>query len=178
MKSTQSTKSRASAVGKRARAKKTSLAVERELIENVAGTSYAPSVAVVKLAKFAREKKENNVELGERVAKLRVFLSFNRQQDFATALAVSRAAVGNWERGVGVSRASLDQIAVKFNASLEWLLTGKGEMIVGSNEKRFAKPLKRMKLLPPDDYQEFEEQVLALLDAKLRHVERRDGRGS
>lgn len=168
MNTTKSPKSRSRGGKSRTARKKTSLSVERELRENT-------DAAGVKIAKFQVRKKEANVALGQRIAEFRVLVGCKRQKDFAIALGVSRAAVGNWERGVGASRESLDLIAKQFNGSLEWLMTGKGEMIVGSNEKRFAKTSKRMKLLPPGEFELFESDVRAMLDARLARIGVTDG---
>lgn len=56
------------------------------------------------------------------------------QERFAEALGtvegvkVTRGAVGNWELGGGISRANLAAIADKFNAPLDWLEFGRGEL--------------------------------------------------
>lgn len=56
------------------------------------------------------------------------------QERFADALGtvegvkVTRGAVGNWELGGGISRANLAAIADKFNAPLDWLEFGRGEL--------------------------------------------------
>lgn len=56
------------------------------------------------------------------------------QERFAEALGtvegvkVTRGAVGNWELGKGISRANLAAIADKFQAPLDWLEFGRGEL--------------------------------------------------
>lgn len=169
-----STNGRGRAAPARVTAKKTSLAVERELQDRRPGIK----AVAVKVAKFTIRKKEANLALGERIVELRVKLGFKRQKDFAAVLGVSRAAVGNWERGVGVSRASLDQICQEFNASFEWLARGIGEMIVGAHEKEFAKTTKRMKLLPPEEFATLNSYVLEMIDARLAKIEKEAGRKS
>lgn len=49
------------------------------------------------------------------------------QAEFATRLGdVERGAVGNWERGKGISTENLEQIAKQFRVSMDWLSTGRG----------------------------------------------------
>lgn len=61
------------------------------------------------------------------------------QEEFAKALStvesvkVTRGAVGNWEKGKGISRKNLAAIADKFNAPLDWLEFGRGELPGKSN---------------------------------------------
>lgn len=147
--------------------KKSSLDIEKELQADTAGTSFAPAKAVVRLAKAYRNKHDYNIELGKRIVTLRLFLGFKRQADFAAALKVSRAAVGNWERGAGVSRRSMLDICHMFNASFEWLAGDIGEMIVGTNEKKFATTRRKMRLLKGEDFDAFQNDVDRLLDGRL-----------
>lgn len=72
-------------------------------------------------------------KLGNRIKFVRKQAGLS-QERFAEALGtvegvkVTRGAVGNWELGGGISRANLAAIADKFNAPLDWLEFGKGEL--------------------------------------------------
>jgi phage repressor protein C with HTH and peptisase S24 domain len=48
------------------------------------------------------------------------------QLDFARRVKVSRGAVANWERNLGIKTENLQAIAGEFNVSMEWLATGRG----------------------------------------------------
>lgn len=146
--------------------KKSSLDIEMELQANNPGVTATE----VKIEKRRIRKHDYNVDLGRRIVALRTHLGFERQADFATALNVSRAAVGNWERGAGVSRRSLQNICQTFNASMEWLANDTGEMIVGTNEKKFATTRRKMRLLKGDDFEAFQNDLDMLLDARLKRA--------
>lgn len=63
------------------------------------------------------------------------------QEQFAKRLdGVTRGAVGNWERGLGIKRDNLDLIARKFEVSFEWLSTGRGKMDFVSGSTSFDLP--------------------------------------
>lgn len=72
-------------------------------------------------------------KLGNRIKFVRKQANLS-QERFAEALGtvegvkVTRGAVGNWELGGGITRANLAAIADKFNAPLDWLEFGKGEL--------------------------------------------------
>src|SRR5882757_6856818 len=76
---------------------------------------------------FPMGKMANRIKFVRKQAKL-------SQERFAEALGtvedvnVTRGAVGNWERGGGISRANLAAIAEKFGISLDWLESGRGEL--------------------------------------------------
>ena len=76
-----------------------------------------------------RMKKQTDIALGKRIAKLRRRFGFKRQEDFAAALGVTRAAVGNWERGAGCGLQNIRLVCEQFNVSPDWLMIGRGEMI-------------------------------------------------
>lgn len=64
-------------------------------------------------------------EIGERIRQARQARDLS-QSEFARKLGtVTRGAVGNWERGLGIKRDNLISIANTFNVPLEWLATGK-----------------------------------------------------
>ncbi len=71
-------------------------------------------------------------EIGARVREVRGTVT---QDAFGKKLGVSRGAVANWERGLGIKRENLQAIADKFRVSFEWLATGSGGSAVlnGSN---------------------------------------------
>jgi transcriptional regulator with XRE-family HTH domain len=60
------------------------------------------------------------MSIGERIRKVRRKLRLSQAQ-FGEPLDVSRGAVGNWERDLGIKRENLVQIAKTYNVSLEWL---------------------------------------------------------
>lgn len=66
--------------------------------------------------------------IGERIRRLRVHvLQIPSQIDFADRLGVSRGAVGNWETGKDISRASVQKIVETFDVSYDWLASGRGQ---------------------------------------------------
>lgn len=69
-------------------------------------------------------------EIGLRIKRLREARGPMTQAEFAKPLNVTRGAVGNWERGEGIKRENLVQIANTFKASVQWLSTGQGPMNV------------------------------------------------
>jgi len=72
---------------------------------------------------------------GERIFQVRSRLGLS-QADFAERISVSRGAVGNWERNLGITQKNLTKIADEFGCSLDWLLSGRGNPFnEGSNLK-------------------------------------------
>lgn len=71
-------------------------------------------------------------EIGARVREVRSKLT---QEAFGKRLGVSRGAVANWERGLGIKRENMQMIAEKFRVPFEWLATGNGPAYasIGSN---------------------------------------------
>lgn len=112
--------------------------------------------------------KQADVELGERIKHLRCeILGISRQADFAERLGVTRGAVGNWEVGKGVKRANLERIAGTFHISLSWLTAGLGPPI--------GKPSldAKLELLPPEEYDPLYEHFEAMIENRLRWIERK-----
>ena len=106
--------------------------------------------------------------LGERIRHLRTdILGIDRQVDFAERLGVTRGAVGNWEVGKGCKRANLDRIAETFQISLIWLTTGTGTPIAKQSVDA------RLELLPPDEYDQLYEHFQAMIDNRIRWLERK-----
>lgn len=57
-------------------------------------------------------------EIGARVREVRGSAT---QEAFGKRLGVSRGAVANWERGLGIKRENMQAIVDKFRVSFEWL---------------------------------------------------------
>lgn len=71
--------------------------------------------------------------LGARIKRVRQAYGDLTQQEFADRLSgVSRGAVGNWERGLGIKRENLSVIAKEFGVSFEWLAENRGTMEAGT----------------------------------------------
>lgn len=51
------------------------------------------------------------------------------QEAFARRLRTTRGAVGNWELGQGIKQENLEGITREFGVSLDWLSSGRGEML-------------------------------------------------
>lgn len=65
---------------------------------------------------------------GARIKEIREKMNLT-QQAFADALGgVSRGAVGNWERDLGIKEENIELISEKTGVSYEWLATGRGSM--------------------------------------------------
>lgn len=81
-------------------------------------------------------KLETNKSRGKRIVLAREARDLTQEQ-LATRLAelkqaaISRGAVGNWERGLGLTTANVNLLASALDVSVEWLLTGSGR---GPNE--------------------------------------------
>jgi phage repressor protein C with HTH and peptisase S24 domain len=72
------------------------------------------------------------VQLSEMASKgdrIRIVRQLSRlsQERFGEVLGTSRGAVGNWELGKGIKHENLEQIAEKFDVSLDWLSRGEGK---------------------------------------------------
>jgi phage repressor protein C with HTH and peptisase S24 domain len=76
-------------------------------------------------------------EIGARVREVRGDLT---QDAFGKRLGVSRGAVANWERGLGIKRENMQVIAERFRVSFEWLATGKGNLQAGDASKATEAP--------------------------------------
>ena len=68
--------------------------------------------------------------IGARIKELRESRKLTQQQ-FADALGVSRGAVGNWERDLGIKTENIAQIASTFGAPFQWIAEGVGPNAVG-----------------------------------------------
>lgn len=67
---------------------------------------------------------QDDKAIAARIKKVRAEADLT-QEGFAARLGdVTRGAVGNWERGLGIKRENLVLIAEKLGVSLEWLATG------------------------------------------------------
>jgi DNA-binding XRE family transcriptional regulator len=65
--------------------------------------------------------------VGQRIRYVRTRILGITQEAFATPLGLTRGAVGNWERGEGITRGNLEIISTIYpSVSFEWLATGKG----------------------------------------------------
>lgn len=104
-----------------------------------------------------------NLEIADRIRFLRTqLLRIERQEDFANRVGVTRGAVGNWELGKGIRRASLARIAEEFQISLSWLALGVGAPRIGpSLEVRAAKEL------PPEEVEAFLADAESLLRSRI-----------
>lgn len=71
----------------------------------------------------------------EIAARIRQVRDGMTQEAFGKRLGVSRGAVANWERGLGIKRENLQAISDKFRVSFEWLGTGKGTSASKAEEK-------------------------------------------
>ena len=78
------------------------------------------------LADMAKSGKQLKIETGARIKAVREKSGLT-QTEFAAAIGVERGAVGNWERGGGISKANLETVADAFGISFEWLATGRGD---------------------------------------------------
>jgi phage repressor protein C with HTH and peptisase S24 domain len=70
----------------------------------------------------------------EIAARIREVRGAATQDAFGKRLGVSRGAVANWERGLGIKRENLQAIAERFRVSFEWLATGKGQSATKATE--------------------------------------------
>jgi phage repressor protein C with HTH and peptisase S24 domain len=79
-------------------------------------------------------------EIASRIRKVRDDAGLS-QQAFADRLgSATRGAVGNWERGQGIKRENLQNIADKFRVSFEWLATGNGSANAVTSSKLSETP--------------------------------------
>lgn len=171
---------------KRGRPRKDSaLAIENKFMHSppdLSGMDLATVRSAVRTAKVAVKMrsrgKPEDAMLGERIKYLRTHvLNLPTQQEFADAIGLSRGAIGNWEQGKGVKRDSIDMICRKFNVSMQWLRTGQGQVMFSGQDDPTPPVAARMKLLPPADYEFFNEQIESQLTVLLDHVKRRDSKG-
>jgi phage repressor protein C with HTH and peptisase S24 domain len=73
--------------------------------------------------------------IGKRIKQVREDVARLSQSAFASKLGkVTRGAVGNWERGLGIKRDNLREIAERFGVSFEWLALGRGDMSLTSEK--------------------------------------------
>lgn len=74
------------------------------------------------------------VDIGRRLIKLRNRFGY-KQQQMADQLGMAPISLNRIERGTFFpSAVTLNEIAVKFNVSLDWLFYGKGNMFMGKGE--------------------------------------------
>jgi transcriptional regulator with XRE-family HTH domain len=107
-------------------------------------------------------------DVGSRIRHLRLNILQINQMHFAEKIDVTRGAVSNWERGVGIARQNLERISRAFPVSLEWLASG-----VGTPDSGLRPSLaERMRLLPPAEYERLHNDLEALLDNRLKYLDR------
>ena len=74
------------------------------------------------------------IDIGRRLIQLRSRLGY-KQQQMAVQLRMAPISLNRIERGKFFPSAiTLNEIAVKFNVSLDWLFYGKGDMFMGKGE--------------------------------------------
>ena len=66
---------------------------------------------------------QDEVSIGARIKQVRADSGLT-QDAFGKPLGVTRGAVANWERGLGIKRENLLAIAERFKVSFDWLATG------------------------------------------------------
>lgn len=76
-------------------------------------------------------------EIGARIREVRGQAT---QDAFGKRLGVSRGAVANWERGLGIKRENMQMIAERFRVSFEWLATGNGATYANGTSKSTETP--------------------------------------
>lgn len=64
---------------------------------------------------------QDEVSIGARIKQVRADSGLT-QDAFGKPLGVTRGAVANWERGLGIKRDNLLAIAERFKVSFDWLL--------------------------------------------------------
>lgn len=77
--------------------------------------------------------------IGERIKTVRESAGKN-QRDFASSIKISQPALAMFENGQReVKEIHIEQIAMKYGISKEWLRTGEGEMLIKDcQEERFS----------------------------------------
>ena len=82
-----------------------------------------------------REITEKEKEIGKRVAEIRKHYRF-KQQEFADRVGLSRPFIAQVETGIAaLSARSINTICNTFSINQEWLIEGKGKMIVEPSKK-------------------------------------------
>ncbi len=78
---------------------------------------------------LARPEKEPKTELARRFREVRRILGFTERKQFAEHLGVTAGSIGTYETGISEPTASaLSKYKEICGVSLDWLITGKGEM--------------------------------------------------
>lgn len=76
---------------------------------------------------------DRDAQIGRQIRKLRTQHELTQEQFAERVGRTTRGAVGNWERGKGISRANIEAIAATFGVNPTWLLTGNGPMQIEGN---------------------------------------------
>jgi len=76
--------------------------------------------------------------IGKRIKQIRNKLNIS-QKNFASELSTSAPKLSNYENGkYGVKTDMLEILYIKFNINLNWLVTGKGNMTVNSEDNSIS----------------------------------------
>lgn len=79
--------------------------------------------------------------IGQRINKLVKYFSNGNNSDFATKIGVSEANIRNYINDRAEPKFNiLEKIAINFEINYEWLLTGKGEMLISNDLNKNLEP--------------------------------------
>jgi transcriptional regulator with XRE-family HTH domain len=67
------------------------------------------------------------IKIGKRIKRLRMSVPKRTQGQFAKLLGVERGAVGNWERGKGISRDNIEKMSTSCRVPTGWIMSGPDE---------------------------------------------------
>ena len=73
----------------------------------------------------------SKISAGEVIDRILTALNFNNDSELCRVLKINRATLGNWRIRDSVPYSLCVNIAETKNISLDWLLTGEGEMLKG-----------------------------------------------
>jgi len=75
------------------------------------------------------------IDISKRIKEARKKLGFSNQQKFADKLEVSLSTLQNYEQGkINIPHTFLEKLNLDFNINMNWLLTGKGEVFLDSDD--------------------------------------------
>lgn len=108
--------------------------------------------------------------IAERLRAVREKLGFQRQEDFASKLDRSRNSISAYERGKAVPDGETLLRLAALGVSIQWLLTGEGEMLQGEGDRRGATETQGFRPTDPDLMGRIIDTIRAVHKARGWHV--------
>lgn len=110
-------------------------------------------------------------EIKDRLKTIRINANMS-QDEFGKMIGISRSQISCYEKGLrDITERSLNDICREFNVNKEWLLTGKGEMyIVSEQDEKLAEAFAEISLSENEKLKEIVQNLTKLDDKTIDKI--------